>query len=326
MNKSDTIISIIILTHNSAEIVVERVLEVIGETSRIGTEFEIVLVDNGSSDNSIELVTMQKRVMRHTRIVVLNKQYDADVAFTAGLDTCVGDYAVLFDLRFDPVSEIGNIFSRLVSDSDIIIGRPKRDLFKRSLIFKLVIGLLRRLSSNGFSFDSSFFIGMNRKAVNSMMRTRRKSRDFGYISSFIGLKRKFFYYWPVNDPRNLIKIEGNDVRDIFTIVNTVVSHSFKPMRLISLLGMTISIMYLIWTFIIVILYVLFGIKSIVPQGWISLSTVLGVLFFLLFSLVTLVSEYIVRILSESRDEPFYFVTEEINKSVVLGKKQRLNVV
>ena len=67
-------------------------------------------------------------------------------------------------------------------------------------------------------------------------------------------------------------------------------------------------------------------KELLPKGWITLSTVMGSMFFFLFSLLSVISEYIIRIMDESRDEPFYFISEEINKSSILPKKNTLNVI
>ena len=97
------------------------------------------------------------------------------------------------------------------------------------------------------------------------------------------------------------------------------------MRILIALGMLISLLFLIYVFIIAVLTITLH-QSFAPKGWISISSVLSTMFFLLFSLLTLMSEYIIRVLDESRNEPLYFIADEMDKSIISVNKDKLNVI
>ena len=115
------------------------------------------------------------------------------------------------------------------------------------------------------------------------------------------------------------------------ILNDIISNSFKPIRMISFLGMFGSTLFLLYIIVVVFLVVFLNMTWIAPQGWISLATIIGCMFFLLFSCLTIMSEYLIRIMDETRDEPLYFISQEFDSSHFMGKvshkrSSRLNIV
>lgn len=324
MPLSDTIVSVIIVTYNDEDIIEDRLNAISQTLNQLKINYEIIIVDNDSNDNTVHLIKSLGKVTTHTRILVLSKKYDTEIALTAGLDNCVGDFAILFDIYTDPPDVIQILINKLTEGNDIIIGKSTDEVAKLGVLSSVFMLLVEKLSTQGFYHRQNYLIGLNRKVINSMLRTRRKSRNFSYINSLIGFKKTIIKYKSLKQFNYKLK-EESFFEVFFRIIDTVISNSFRPIRFLSFAGMFFSLLFLLYVFIIIILIVFFGMRNLAPQGWISVATVMGTMFFLLFSLLTLISEYIIRILSESRNEPFYFISEEINQSVIFPKKHMLNI-
>ncbi len=322
---SDTIISLILVTENDEDIIEERLQAINKTVSLLNFNYEILIVDNNSLDQTIEKIKALTNIMHYSRILVMAKAYEKAVAITAGIDACVGDYAVVFDLHTDPVEMIPYILAnKLTSGTDIVIGNAMGNLSQYDLLSRIFLKLVEKLSKHGLSYRRNYLMGLSRKAINSVIRTRRKSRNFGYINTLIGLSKETVEYQPVKKYKKRIKKESFfDL--VISVLDISISNSLKPIRFLSLAGVIFSLLYILYVISIAILVVVFGMKHLAPQGWFTLSSVLGIAFFLLFSLLTVISEYVIRILNETRNEPLYFVSEEIGKSTILPKKSTLNI-
>ncbi len=320
----DAIISVIVVSQNDQEYIEKVITEINKNLKKLQAHYEILIVDNNSDDKTVERIKKLTHTIPHIRTIVLSKKYANEIALTAGLDNCIGDYAVLFNMRTDPPEMITVLINKLLQGFDIVIGKSDKEFIKHGAFSKLLLNLVKRISTHEFYYRQEYLSALDRKAINSIIKTRRKSRNFGYIRSLIGFKKYTIEYEPIRNSRNKIK-EENFFKLFFTVIDIVISNSFKPIRILTALGMFFSFLSLIYVFIIAIIDIFFN-KHLAPQGWITISTVISMLFFLLFSLLTIMSEYIIRIVTESRNEPLYFISEEMDRSVILNKKDMLNVV
>lgn len=322
----DSIVSLIVVTQNDEDIVDTRLKAINDTLTILGLNYEIVIVDNNSEDQTVETIKNLSKIMSFSRILVLSKNYVKEVAITAGLDNCIGDYAIVFDIYTDPVEMIPYLLiKKLLDKNDIVIGKMAKPLVKYGILSTIFLKLVEKFSSHGFHYRQNYLMGLNRKALNSITRSRRKTRNFSYVHSLIGLTKDEVIYQPIKKYTHKLKKESL-LELIILILDISISNSFRPIRILSILGIIFSLLYLIYVSVIIILVVFFGMNELLPKGWITLSTVLGTMFLLLFSLLSIISEYIIRILAETRNEPLYFVSEEINKSSILPKKGMLNII
>lgn len=321
---SDNVISIILITHNDQDIIENELFKLNEVLSKTYYNFEIIVVDNCSEDNTIEKIRKNRHIEKHIRIIKLSKNYNMELALTAGLDNCIGDYAILFNIYTDPPFIIPTIINKLLSGYNIVIARYKENIIKKDPLCAIFLFIVKKLSSHQFNSDANYLTGLDRNIINSITKIRRKSRNLNYLNSVIGFRKVLIEYKPLKNYLNKLKSE-NFLKLVWRIIDIIISNSFKPMRILVVLGMSISLLFLVYVFILIVLTVTLK-RSFAPEGWISISTVLGSMFFLLFSLLTLISEYIIRILNESRNEPLYFIADETDKSVISIDENKLNVV
>lgn len=320
----DNIVSIIVITQND-EAIIEKSLRDINEVlSKKYHYYEIIVIDNCSEDNTLEEIRKHYQKNSHVRTIKLSKNYPAEIALTAGLDSCIGDYAVWFNIYTDPPPMIPILIDKLISGYNIVMGKYNDNLIHKDSFSKLFLFLVKKLSNHEFYYDSSYLIGLNRKTINSITSIRRRSRNFGYINNLIGYKRTVINYKPLKNNLPRIKTE-TFFQLIWRVTDSIISNSYKPIRILVMLGMLISFAFLIYVFIIAILTITLN-ESFAPKGWISISSVMGTMFFLLFSLLSLISEYIIRVLDESRNEPLYFIADEMDQSIISVNKDKLNVI
>lgn len=320
---TDIITSVIVVAQNDEDIIQERILEIHEELKKIKVNFEILVIDNNSLDNTVEKVRDLSKKIPFIRVIVLSRTYTYDVAFTAGLDSCIGDYAIIFSLYTDPAKVIPVLLQELLT-KDVVIGKTKTPITHYSILSRLLLSFVTKLSRHEFTYRTNFLAGFNRKAINAITRTRRRSRNVSYLNYLIGLKKHELIYLPIKSYKQKIKNE-NFFQIFFTVTDIIISNSFRPIRLLTFLGILASVLFILYVILITCIEIIFH-KSLAPQGWISISAVMGSMFLLLFSLLALISEYLIRTLDESRDEPLYFVADEIDKSMILAKEDALNIV
>jgi dolichol-phosphate mannosyltransferase len=320
----DTILSVILVVKNDEDIIEERITAVCKELKQLKINYELLILDRASEDNTVKNIQSLHTYLKHIRIVVLSKQYETEIALTAGIDNCIGDYAVVFNIYTDPPEVLGKLLEKLLINYDIVMGDMKKEVIRYSFLSRLFLKTLQQLSRHHFEYRTNYLVALNRKAINAITRTRRKNRNFSYLNDFIGLKKTVIAYTPLK--RYKYKLETENFFELFfTVTDIVISNSYRPIRIIAFLGILASGFFLMYVLIISLIYFFIN-RNIAPQGWISIAAVTGSLFFLLFSLLTLIAEYIIRTLHETRNEPLYFIADEIDKSVILTEQDKLNVV
>lgn len=319
----EIIITTIIVTNNDGQII-EKVLKETNEVLLKNYQnYEILIVDNNSCDDTIEKIRNLHRQIPHIKIIRLSKEASKDVAHTAGLDNCIGDYAVIFDSKVVSPTIIPDLINQVLEKYDIVIAKPKERTISRWSIGGLLLSIIEKLSTHGFSYEPIHLLAVNRKAINSITRIRRKSRNLSYISHSIGFRKNIMYYKPLKDHG---KVKTPNFFEILLMVtDIIISNSFKPIRILATTGMIVCLAFLLYVFSVVVAAVFFKVYF-APKGWVTLASIIGIMFFLLFSLLTLISEYIIRILNESRNEPLYFISDELDKSIINISGDKLNVV
>lgn len=323
INSREIIVTTIIVTDNDSQ-VIKGILE---QTNDILIKnyqnYEILIVDNTSEDDTVIKIRNLHSKIPNIKIIGLSKKTNKDVAYTAGLDNCIGDYSVLLDFRTVSPNVIPNLIDQLSENYDIVIGKSQEEPEHKWSLSSLLLSAIERLSTHGFSYEPIHLLAVNRRVINSITRIRRKSRNLSYIAHSIGFRNTTIKYQPT---KNSTKGKSpNFFETVLTVTEIVISNSFKPIRILAVTGMLISLLFLIYVIFVAVSALFFDIYF-APRGWVTLASVMAIMFFLLFSLLTLISEYIIRILNESRNEPLYFIAEEMDKSVINTSKNKLNVI
>lgn len=322
----DVFITVALVVNNDQKIIKHFVKNVADLASKKYKYVEILVLDNGSQDKTAEVVQKTQRDVANIRLISLARQYNIETAYAAILENSLGDFVVILNPKTDPSGVIHELVKKALEGYDVVIAESKRKQ-KLSPFGKFLIIIFNKLfiRTMGIEFVPYFsFTGVfSRAAVNSLIQIRNKKRYLLYSDAMRGFHKSSLTYIKahrVNETK-----DESPLRILFMGLDIIIANSKFPLRVASLLGLIASLLslsFLIYVFIISIM------KDKIIEGWITTSIVSGVLFLILFIILTVVSEYIGRILTEFKDDPLYFISKETSSPTLLGKKEEMkkNVV
>lgn len=172
----DTIISVIIITENDSDIIADILKQINEVLSKEYQNFEILVIDNYSSDDTVDKIRSIHRKIPHIRIIRLSKHYDTEIALTAGLDNCIGDYAVLFSIYTDPPSIIPVLIDELLATYDLVIATGVFEFADQLQKYKAGVII-------EYNKEEDFM-----KAVKEIMSNYKQ-----YERNALNLSKKFYY-------------------------------------------------------------------------------------------------------------------------------------
>jgi polyisoprenyl-phosphate glycosyltransferase len=287
-------------------------------------DYEIVLVDYASTDGTLEVVERLQQQFKNIQLYCLARSIPHESAFVVGLEQAIGDVVITLDAAYDPVFPILDMVQLSQASADVVYGLRSDRIQGRSTIYnflsKIFFRLYRQITRENLPIAASTLRLYTRRALNSFLDNSDRYSLFPVIAAFSGLRYKTFNYQRLN--RTQQPINQSYLQAVFRAFRLIFLSSHYPLRLLSftaLMGAFLNVLYSI--------YVLFVnlFKSNVAEGWTTLSLQNSVMFFILFMILAVLSEYVSRLVMSSQNRPFYLVMRE-SKSLVLMRKQELNVV
>lgn len=318
----DLLISIIAPVYNEEEGIREFIQRTLKVVKQDFSNYELVLVDDGSKDHTIAIIQEIQKEEKNIRVIRLSRNYGREIALTAGLENAIGDIVVLMDADLqDPPELIPQLIKKMQEGYDIVYA-ARTNRINESWLKKLSSKLFYRLSSSltGFEIpdDGGDFRAMNRKVINSLVKMKEKVRYMKMLYAYVGFKIASVPF--ERNSRYKGKTKYNYFKLIDAALDAIVSFSDKPLRFVAVFSLLISLLMFVLSFKGIIDK--FFVKD-VESGWASIFFVMTMMFSILFVFLAIFAEYISRILIETKDRPLYYVTEELNSSVV---KNNLNIV
>lgn len=322
--KSDIFISVVSPLQNAQLWIDCYINEVSQLLSQEFQDYEIVLIDNASTDQTAQIVENLQDKVRNLQLYCLARPIPHESAFVVGLEQAIGDVVITVDPAYDPVDPIIEMVRLCESGIDIIYGlrrdrlQGKFDLY--NWLSKLFFKLFRYLTKENLPIAASTLRLYTRQALNSFLDNSDRYNLFPVIAAFSGLKYRALNYRRIN--RTGAAIKRSYIQGVSRAFNLIFLSSSYPLRILSFIALMGAFLNLVYS-----IYVLFVnvFKSQVAEGWTTLSLQNSVMFFILFAILAVLSEYISRLFISNQERPFYLITKE-RRSLVLLRKQEINVV
>lgn len=304
-------ISIVIPAYNEEAVLDElarRLKEAIRKSGRY--DFEVIIVENGSADSSFEKLKRMHREDARFKIVRLSRNFGCDGGITAGLQYAKGDAAVIMnaDLQ-DPPELIPKFIERWEGGYDIVygviqkrVGVPYVRRFFSSIFYK-VIG---RLTKGAIPENVSDFRLVSRTVYLTINRMEERNRFLRGIIAWSGFRSIGIPY--KRPPRYAGESKADFLSVLKLAMNGIFAFSYLPLKLVTTLGVLISLSSLMMILVEIGLYLRYG--RVVP-GFTTLMLVILSLFGALFFVLGIIGEYIARIYEEVKQRPNYIVKEDI---------------
>ncbi|MEW6717426.1 MAG: glycosyltransferase family 2 protein [Chloroflexota bacterium] len=313
--------SVVAPVYNEAETLqafYERVCKVM---ESVGESWELVMVDDGSTDGSTDQMRRLGDQDRRVRPVIFARNFGHQIAVTAGLDYSRGQAVVIMDADLqDPPEVIPELIAKWNEGYEVVYAvRAHRE---GETWFKLVTAsffyqLIRRITDVHIPSDAGDFRLMDRKVVDVLNRMRERHRFLRGMSVWVGFKQIGVKY--ERAPRFAGETKYPLKKMIKFASDAITGFSYFPLQLATYLGFVSAGISILAIPVVVILR-LAGSQAFFGQA----STLIAVLFLGGVQLISLgiLGEYIGRLYDEARGRPLYIVreapsedTKKINKNV-----------
>lgn len=302
-------ISIIVPAYNeqdSLPFLYERLEKLINSIENY--EFEILFVNDGSKDKTLELIKEYREKDNRISYVDFSRNFGKETAMIAGLDYATGDAVILIDADLqDPPELIPEMIKYWEEGYDDVYAQRKSrkgETFLKKFTSKMYYRVLQSLTNVEIQKDTGDFRLLDRRCVNALKKLRESQRCSKSIFSWIGYKKKAIFY--DRDPRVAGKTKWNYRKLVNLAIDGITSFTTSPLR--------ISTYIAIPTFMALFIYFIYVIAKCVVTGEVIQAFQAIILLVLFFSgiqilLFGIVGEYLGRIFNETKNRPLYLVNE-----------------
>ena len=303
-------ISAVVACYNDSRSIPEMHQRLTSVFKKIGINYEIIFVNDGSKDDSEfvlkEVCTKDKK----TTAILHSRNFSSQNAFTSGMIQSNGDLGVLLDGDLqDPPEIISDFVKEWEKGYDVIYGIRKKREGGRLLHFfyKSFYRLFQKLSYIHVPLDAGDFSLMDKKIVRILNSLPEKDRYLRGLRAWVGFKQTGVEY------KRPERLYGTSTNSIFSNIRWakkgIFSFSYLPLEFVSYLSYFVVLLSGIALLLYFIFYFLF---PEIPEGF---TTVILLILFLggiqLLS-ISFVSEYIAKILEETKNRPKFIIKEIIN--------------
>ena len=301
--------SIVVPVYNEEEVIHEtyrRLTEVMRSTKEA---YELLFVNDGSRDRTAEIIKEYSE--QDSAVVLLDfaRNFGHQIAITAGMDYARGEAVVVIDADLqDPPELILEMVEKWKQGFDVVYA--KRTKRKGETYFKkqtaaMFYRFLRAMTDIDIPLDTGDFRLLDRKVCNQMNSIQEKNRFVRGLVSWVGFKQIAVEY--ERDERLAGESKYPLKKMLKLSMDGITSFSYKPLKLASYAGVTLSGIGFIY--LLVVLYLKLFTDSTIT-GWSSLIVIQ--LFFsgIILIILGMIGEYIGRIYDETKNRPLYIVREK----------------
>ena len=307
-------LSLVIPIFNEEEIIEElerRLLGILKDLPTIGSAWEVVLVNDGSRDASLEL--LRKVATRDPRFKVLSfsRNFGHQMAITAGVDRAEGEAVIVMDADLqDPPEVIAEMIEKWRAGYDVVYGvrrsRAGETVFKK-VTAAIYYRLLRAMLGIDIPVDAGDFRLMSRPVVLALRALRERLRFVRGMVAWVGFKQIEVKY--DREARFAGETKYPLRKMIRFAIDGITSFSVLPLRLATWLGSlagALAVITGLWT-----VYVRFYVEGVVP-GWTTIMILIAFGTSAQLLMTGILGEYVGRIYEELKHRPLYITDEEIN--------------
>ncbi len=275
----------------------------------LGEAYEIIFVDDGSSDSSFQILTDLHQKDGNVKVIRFTRNFGQDIARTAALDYCKGANVILMDGDLqDQPEEIPKLLAKLGEGYDVVYGlrKERQDNLFRKLASKTYFQLVAKMTNQTVDPQITSFRILTRRVVDHMNELREQNRFYGGLISWLGF------------PSAIVEIEhgrrmaGKSKYGFWKLLKNaaegVVSFSSLPLQLVGSLGLVMSAVSFVLGIYMLIRQFVWGVA--VP-GYTSIVVSMFFLGGIVLIVLWVMGQYIGRIHTEVKQRPLYVIRDMI---------------
>jgi len=303
-------VSVVIPVFNEELVLHEFYPRLKKEAESWGKSYELLFVDDGSSDNSFELICKWKKIDSNIRVVKFTRNFGQQAAVLAGFRESRGNIVVQIDSDLqNPPEEIKRLLGAFTDEVDLVvtIPRKRRDSALRILGSKVLHSLAQALFGNRFKLNLSSFRAMRRSVIEKIDQCQDRSRYMAVLMSWMAVPTVH-----VEVDHHLRKM-GQTKYGVLPLLrltwDLITGYSNFPLRLVTYLGLLgAGVGFAIMMFLLYQRLV----AGILIEGFVVLSAVFS--FFAGVQLLSIgfLGEYLGRVHLKIQNRPEYIVHKVID--------------
>jgi polyisoprenyl-phosphate glycosyltransferase len=290
--------------------------------SPIVNDYEIIIVDNASDDNSISVLKLlaAENGLPNLQIYALTKEVDADTASWVGLENALGDFVAVIDPFADDIEILPEMLDKAVSGADVVFANNQQKA-PQSLAYRVSYavfnGLYKYFNGIHLANEAPQYRVLSKRVVNFILQHPQPAMTYRHLPATGGFARVNLNYSAAPKLTHTKQLGESIDRGMRLLVST----TRAPMRLVTSLSLFGAIANLVYSVYVVAVGFL---KTDVAPGWISLSLQQSGMFFLISLVLLVLGEYILHMVSLSNEGPLYHVGQEFT-SARMARREKLNI-
>ena len=316
-------LSIVWVVRNRSGQLHAMLAEITEVVSGLVSDYEIIVVDNASEDDSIATLKhlTSSDGLPNLEVFALTKEVDLDTASWVGLESALGDFVVVIDPMVDDINFLSTMLNETLKGADVVFASNKRQP-KQSVAYRVCSfafnSLYKSFNDLHLSVESPQYRILRKSVVNFILKHPIPSIGYRHLPATGGFAKVTLHYSMQPKAEHAHK---KLVDSIDRGVSLLVSTTRGPMRLVSALSLFGALANLVYSFYVIAIAFF---KTNVSPGWVTLSLQQSGMFFLISLVLLVLGEYILHMVNLTNEGPLYHVASEFT-SAVMTRREKLNV-
>lgn len=302
-------ISIITPVYNEQELIENFYLEIKEVLEKIKYDYEIIFIDDGSSDNSLALLQKIADKEKNAKVIVFSRNFGHMKALSAGIDFASGDAVITIDSDLQhPPQLIPQLLKKWEDGFEIV--NTIREKTKEIPFFKnysavIFYWLLNRITKIKFPYNSADFRLIDRCVVDTIKNMQEHSRFLRGLIGWVGFRQTSILYRPQS------RVSGKTKYSLFKMVSFAIdgitSFSSFPLRISTYFGLIV----VFFSSIYIICAIYLKILNRTVSGWASVLVVVLFMGGVQLVFLGIIGEYLARVYEETKRRPPYIIKKKI---------------
>jgi dolichol-phosphate mannosyltransferase len=305
-----SLISVVVPMLNEESIIFELVKRVKHNLELITENYEIILIDDGSIDETWSKICLMSQKNHRVKGLKFSKNFGHHFAITAGIEFAKGEWVVVMDGDLqDRPETIPDLYNKAIEGFDVVfVSRINRQTGLIYQIFqKIFYYLLQLFSGTDFDSKQANFSIISRKVAKSFLQFKEHSRFYGTTIKWLGYGRTTIF--AEQDKRFAGKPSYSLRKRINLASDIIISSTDRPLKISIIVGIFISLSALLTAIWILVASLKWG---YLVTGWASIMISIYFLSGIILTILGVVGSYIARIFQEVKNRPLYLIEDVID--------------
>ena len=311
-------VSIIVPCYNEEESIPLFYKEIKKVFSKINYKLELIFVEDGSKDKTLELIRELSKEDKEANYISLSRNFGKEAAMWAGLKHSTGDYVTVMDCDLqDPPALIPEML-RLIEEEGYDVVGTRRVTRKgeppiRSFFARMFYKIINKMSKVEMVDGARDYRMMTRQVVNNLLTLKEYNRYSKGLFSFVGFKTKWLEY------ENIERVAGETKWSFWKLflyaIEGIVAFTTAPLTMAATFGILFCLVAFIMIIVIIVKTLVYGDST---SGWPSLACIIFMANGIELLCIGVIGEYLSKTYLEVKKRPIYIVKES-NMDVVYDK-------